>query len=160
MTSPLVSVVMSVHNGATDLAATLDSILSQTFTDFELIAIDDGSTDDTPAILAAAAQRDARIRIPTQPNAGLTRALMRGCAEARAPIVARHDAGDRSHPERFARQLACFDDANVVLRLMEAIDHKAPGVAAAWLPPEPAQQLQIDLAATGRRSRLGEADAR
>lgn len=106
------SVVMSVFNGATTLAATLDSILAQTERDFELIVVDDGSTDTTPSILAGYA--DSRIRVITQPNAGLTRALIRGCAEAQADVIARHDCGDRSHPERFARQLALLENAAVV----------------------------------------------
>ena len=100
------SVVMAVFNGAAALPATLDSILTQTERDFELIVVDDGSGDATPSILAGYAARDPRMRILTQANAGLTRALIRGCAEARSEIIARHDCGDRSHPERFARQLA------------------------------------------------------
>src|SRR5207244_4026561 len=99
---------MSVHNGATDLAATLDSILSQTFTDFELVAIDDGSTDATLPILDAYAQRDPRVRVITQQNSGLTRALIAGCATARGRYVARHDAGDLSHPRRLEVQQAMF----------------------------------------------------
>lgn len=106
------SVVMAVFNGAATLAATLDSILAQSERDFELIVVDDGSTDATPAILAS--HSDARMRVITQPNAGLTRALIRGCAEARAEAIARHDCGDRSHPERFARQLALLENATVV----------------------------------------------
>ena len=108
------SVVMAVYNGAPALAATLDSILAQTERDFELVAIDDGSTDATPSILADYASRDARVRVIAQANAGLTRALIRGCAEARAEVIARHDCGDRSHPERFARQLALLATATVV----------------------------------------------
>jgi glycosyltransferase involved in cell wall biosynthesis len=100
------SVVMAVFNGAHALAATLDSILDQTERDFELIAVDDGSTDATPSILADYVARDARIRVIAQTNTGLTRALIRGCTEAHADVIARHDCGDRSHPERFARQLA------------------------------------------------------
>ena len=69
------SVVMSVYNGAGALAATLDSILAQTERDFELIVVDDGSTDATPQILAACT--DARLRVITQSNLGLTRALIR-----------------------------------------------------------------------------------
>lgn len=108
------SVVMAVLNGAASLPATLDSILVQTERDFELVVVDDGSTDATPSILAEYAMRDARIRVIAQPNAGLTRALIRGCAEARAEAIARHDCGDRSHPERFARQLALLASATVV----------------------------------------------
>ena len=103
------SVVMSVFNGAAQLPATLEGIAGQTETDYELIVVDDGSTDDTPRILTQAAMRDTRIRVLTQSNAGLTRALIRGCDEARAEIIARHDCGDRSHPERFAKQLAALD---------------------------------------------------
>jgi glycosyltransferase involved in cell wall biosynthesis len=111
---PKISVVMSVFNGEADLAPTLESILAQTEGDFELIAIDDGSRDATPSILAEHARRDARMRVITQQNTGLTRALIRGCAEAKAPVIARHDCGDRSRPERFARQLQLFDDEDVV----------------------------------------------
>ena len=103
------SVVMSVFNGAAQLPATLESHAAQTDTDYELIVVDDGSTDDTPRILAEAAMRDPRIRVLTQTNAGLTRALIRGCDDARAEIIARHDCGDRSHPERFVRQLAVLN---------------------------------------------------
>jgi glycosyltransferase involved in cell wall biosynthesis len=108
------SVVMAVFNGASAIAATLDSILGQTERDFELIAVDDGSADATPAILADYAARDPRIRVITQTNAGLTRALIRGCAEARADVIARHDCGDRSHPERFARQLILLAEGAAV----------------------------------------------
>lgn len=112
------SVVMAVFNGAPALAATLDSILAesggQTERDFELIVVDDGSTDATASILADYAARDARTRVIPQANAGLTRALIRGCAEARADVIARHDCGDRSHPERFARQLASIAGFTVV----------------------------------------------
>lgn len=109
------SVVMSVFNGAGDLPRTLDSILAQTESDFELIVIDDGSTDGTAAILNDYAARDPRIRVITQSNEGLTRALIRGCDAARAPIIARHDCGDVSLPQRFEKQLAAMADDEVVL---------------------------------------------
>jgi glycosyltransferase involved in cell wall biosynthesis len=103
------SVVMAVHNGAAQLAETLDSILAQSFHEFELIVIDDGSTDATNRILGEYAVRDARIRALTQPNSGLTRALIRGCEWARGTYIARHDAGDLSPHDRFRKQLATLD---------------------------------------------------
>ncbi len=105
----MISVVMGVYNGADMLAVTLDSILAQTYSDFECIVVDDGSTDDTPRILTAYASRDPRFRAITQPNAGLTRALIAGCAAARGTYIARHDAGDLSHPHRFELQIRALD---------------------------------------------------
>jgi glycosyltransferase involved in cell wall biosynthesis len=100
-----ISVVMGVYNGAATLRPTLDSILAQTYGDFECIVVDDGSADDTQRVLADYAARDSRFRIIRQENAGLTRALIAGCGVARGEYIARHDAGDRSHPERFRIQV-------------------------------------------------------
>ena len=110
-----ISVVMSVYNGAASLRPTMDSILRQTERDFEVIAIDDGSRDATPSILAEYAASDPRVRVITQANQGLTNALIRGCDEARADCIARHDCGDRSHPERFAKQLALIAQGHVLV---------------------------------------------
>jgi glycosyltransferase involved in cell wall biosynthesis len=123
------SVVMSVYDGAATLDRTLDSIAAQTERDYELIVIDDGSRDDTPAILARRAAGDARIRVIGQQNTGLTRALIRGCAEARGEFIARHDCGDQSMPERFAKQLAAFEAQTVLVSC--AMDYRAPG--GEWL---------------------------
>ena len=83
MSTPAISVVMGVFNEAAVLAPTLDSILAQTERDFELIVVNDGSTDPRVGeILAEYARRDARLRVLTQANAGLTRALIAGCAAA------------------------------------------------------------------------------
>lgn len=112
--TPRVSVVMSVYNGAERLASTLDSVLTQTFDDFEFIVVDDGSTDDTPEILRR--YRDPRIRVITQENRGLTRALIRACDEAHGVVIARQDCGDRSRPERLAKQFAVLEsEPDVVL---------------------------------------------
>jgi glycosyltransferase involved in cell wall biosynthesis len=108
------SVVMAVYDGAATLARTLDSIAAQTERDYELIVVDDGSADATPQILAAYSARDPRLRVVRQAHVGLTRALMFGCSAARAPVIARHDCGDVSMPERFATQLAAIDAGAVL----------------------------------------------
>ncbi|MEM6472082.1 MAG: glycosyltransferase [Planctomycetota bacterium] len=102
---PLVSIVMGVHNGECDLAKTMDSILSQTFDNFEFIVVDDGSTDRSAELLTAFAQRDRRVVVVSQENQGLTRALITGSEHASGHILARQDVGDVSNPERLARQV-------------------------------------------------------
>ena len=104
-----ISVVMSVYNGATTLASTLDSILGQTLRDFECIVVDDGSTDDTPRILTAYSARDPRIRVIRQDNGGITRALIAGCEAAKSAVIARQDCGDLSRPERLERMLPLLE---------------------------------------------------
>ncbi|MCH8526401.1 MAG: glycosyltransferase [Kiritimatiellae bacterium] len=102
--SPAVTLLLPVYNSAATLQETLDSLWAQTFTDFELLAIDDGSTDATPDILAA--QNDPRLRVLRNPQRlKLAGALNRGIAEARAPLLARIDADDLARPERLAAQV-------------------------------------------------------
>jgi glycosyltransferase involved in cell wall biosynthesis len=105
--SPAVTVLLSVYNGAAVTGAAIDSILAQTFGDFELLAIDDGSTDATASVLAS--YRDARIRVlRNERNLGLTRSLNIGLRAARGELVARQDADDTSLPERLERQVAAM----------------------------------------------------
>ena len=106
MSPPTVSVVMGVYNGAAQLARTLDSVLTQQDVDLEFVVVDDGSTDETARILSQYAQADPRLRVITQSNQGLTRALIRGCQEACGEFIARQDAGDVSEPGRLQGQLA------------------------------------------------------
>ena len=103
---PDVSVVMPVFNGEDHVAEAIESILQQDLEDFEFIIVDDGSQDTTPQILADYARRDDRIRIVTQANGGVTRALLSGIAEARGRYVARMDADDLSMPDRLRKQVA------------------------------------------------------
>ena len=109
------SVVMAVFDGASWVGAAVESLLTQTLTDLEVIVIDDGSTDTTPEVLAAV--HDSRLRVQRQERAGLTRSLGRALAIARAPLVARLDADDLSLPERLARQRQ-FLDANPQVGLL------------------------------------------
>jgi glycosyltransferase involved in cell wall biosynthesis len=104
-----ISVVLPVYNGAVSIAATIESIQAQSVTDFELIVVDDGSTDATPEILRSYSVEDRRIRIIQQDNCGITRALIRGCEEALSPLIARHDCGDRSRRERFGEETQLFE---------------------------------------------------
>jgi glycosyltransferase involved in cell wall biosynthesis len=104
----MISVVLPIFNAAPWLSVALDSLTAQTFSNHEIIAVDDGSTDDTPRILRRHAASDSRIRIVTRPNTGIVGALNDGLAAARGWLIARMDADDEAAPDRFARQLARF----------------------------------------------------
>ncbi len=101
---PLVSVVMSVYNAGGRLAETLDSLLDQQGCSFEIVVINDGSTDHTLEILNDYVRRDCRVRVFSQTNSGLTRALILGCEKARGRYIARQDADDASLPGRLQVQ--------------------------------------------------------
>jgi glycosyltransferase involved in cell wall biosynthesis len=107
--TPRVSVVMSVYNDVRRLRASVESILGQSLTELEFIIVDDGATDGSGNLLDTFARQDERVRVIHQPNSGLTRALIRGCALAKAPYIARQDADDRSHPDRLAEQVELLD---------------------------------------------------
>ncbi len=107
---PLVSIIMAVYNGELFLNQAIDSILTQTFDDFEFIIINDGSTDASASILQNYAIRDARIQVYDQPhNMGLVAALNRGCNLATGRYIARMDADDISFPERLKKQVAYLE---------------------------------------------------
>lgn len=104
MATPEISVVMSVYNDAARVGVTLDSVLEQTGVDFELIVVDDGSSDGTATVLTAYQAQDARVRVIRQENQGITKALIMGCAAARGFYIARQDSGDLSLPGRLTAQ--------------------------------------------------------
>lgn len=106
--APLVSVVMPVYNGDKYLIEAIDSILNQTFIDFELLIINDGSSDNTENIIKS--YHDKRIvHIKNEQNLGLIKTLNKGLDFARGEFIARMDADDISLPERFAKQVALFE---------------------------------------------------
>src|ERR1700749_991871 len=104
---PRVTILVPVYNGASHLAETLNSLLAQTYKDFELLIIDDGSTDDSAAIIKSFS--DPRIRLIQQENKGLCSTLNRGIQEARGEYIARSDHDDISFPHRLDREMTVAD---------------------------------------------------
>lgn len=101
---PKVSVIMSVYNGERYLRESVDSILNQTFQDFEFIIVNDGSADNTMDILRGYRRRDPRVRIIDQQNLGLTKSLNKAIYFSRAEFIARQDVDDISLSERLAKE--------------------------------------------------------
>ncbi len=109
MPAPTVSVVMPVFNAAPTLDEAIASVVAQTLADFELLAVDDGSTDGSVERLRAVASTDARVRVLARPHQGIVGALNGGIAAATAPYVARMDADDVCLPRRLREQVAWLD---------------------------------------------------
>lgn len=110
MKFPMVSVVMSVFNGKAHMKEAVDSILNQTFSDFEFIIVDDDSTDGSSEILDKYSKKDERIKIIHQKNTGLTKALNIGISQAQGEFIARMDDDDVSLPDRFEKELEYLND--------------------------------------------------
>lgn len=107
--SPLVSVLMPAHNGERHLSEAIDSILVQTLPDFELIVVDDGSTDSTPEILDSYAQRDSRVRVYRQENQGIPAARNKCLDLAIGQYLAWMDSDDVALPSRLRKQIEFMD---------------------------------------------------
>ena len=107
---PAASVVMAVWNGETYLGEAIESILSQTFSDFEFIIVDDGSTDRTPELLAAYQSKDPRISFFSCDNQGQASALNFACRQARGKYLINLDADDVALPTRIEKQLAFLEN--------------------------------------------------
>lgn len=103
--SPLISVVMPVRNAALTVRSAVQSVIDQTWTHWELIAVDDGSVDGTRELLHEMAALEPRIRVLCQDWTGISGALRAGCEHARGPWIARMDGDDIMLPERLARQV-------------------------------------------------------
>jgi glycosyltransferase involved in cell wall biosynthesis len=128
--APMVSVVMAVKNGGQIMREAIDSILNQTFTDFEFIIINDGSTDETLEVISQ--YPDSRIQVFSQENQGLARSLNRGVCLATGKYIARQDHDDISLPTRLEKQVA-YLEANPKVGLL--------GTAAEiWIGQEPTRR--------------------
>lgn len=109
MPTPLVSIVLPFHDAAETLHDAAASMLAQILTEFELIAVDDGSRDESPEIARELAQGDGRVRLLRPGRVGIVEALRMGCAAARGRYIARMDADDVARPDRLARQWALME---------------------------------------------------
>ncbi|MFU6373810.1 glycosyltransferase family 2 protein [Metapseudomonas otitidis] len=103
--APLISVILPVYNAAKYLRTAIQSILDQTLSDFELIVINDGSTDSSGSIIKEFAELDPRVRVVERENRGLVYSLNQGLELSRGTWIARMDADDVSMPERFQLQV-------------------------------------------------------
>ena len=116
MNSPEITIIVPVYNGSIYLSETLNSLLSQTFANFELLVIDDGSTDASSEIVRSF--KDDRIRLIRKENSGLCHTLNRGIAEARTSYIARNDQDDISFPQRLECQLKVMNDHPEAIALL------------------------------------------
>lgn len=120
MKIPSVSVILPCYNAAQTLEETLESLAAQTHKDFEVLAVDDGSTDNTADILNRWAKRDSRFKCFSRPHEGVISASNAGMLASIAPYIARLDADDRAHPQRLEKQLA-FLNANPNIALVSCL---------------------------------------
>lgn len=126
--SNLVSVILPVYNAEQTIRRAVDSILSQTGCNFELLIIDNASTDGTPNIIHQLAQHDARIRLLYEPKQGIAFALNLGLKNANGIYIARMDADDISFPKRLEKQCEFLDrnaDIGLVSGLVEFVGDEA-----------------------------------
>ena len=139
MNSPRVTVLMAVYNGERFLRPAIESILNQTFTDFELLIVDDASTDSTPAIIRS--YQDPRIRvIRNERNSGAGYSRNVGLRNARGEYIAVLDADDVAYPQRLAEQVAFLDaHADIVLLggAQDLIDERGVRLKTMYFPTDP-----------------------
>jgi glycosyltransferase involved in cell wall biosynthesis len=139
VTEPLVSVLLPVHDGERFLREAVESVLAQTLRSLQVIAVDDGSTDGTRAILDSF--RDERLWIVSQPHLGLVAALNRAAREAGGSHLTRMDADDVSLPDRVERQAAFLDAhprVGLVVCGVTVIDEGGRSLWTHVLPPDDA----------------------
>jgi glycosyltransferase involved in cell wall biosynthesis len=108
--TPSASVVIVAYNAGKYLQQAIESVLQQTFSDFELLLLDDGSSDNSLQIMESFAARDDRCRVFSGPNRGIVEARNAGLASARAEFIVTMDADDVCHPQRIEKQLTFLKD--------------------------------------------------
>lgn len=144
--NPRISTILSVYNGEKYLKEALKSILDQTFKDFELIVINDGSTDQTGAVIDSFT--DSRIiKIKNDRNLGLVASLNKGLEVARGEFIARMDADDISMPERFTKQVEFLEknrEVGVLGTFMRQVDVKG-GFISLFQPPVAHREILIKM---------------
>ncbi|MHB8285641.1 MAG: glycosyltransferase family 2 protein, partial [Caulobacteraceae bacterium] len=123
MSDAAVDVLMTVYNGADYVGQAVASLQAQTFADFRLQVVDDGSTDSTAAILACLASEDPRIHIHHKPNGGVVEASNYGLLFCTAEFVARFDADDLAYPDRLAHQVRYLREHPEVLAIAGTARH-------------------------------------
>jgi glycosyltransferase involved in cell wall biosynthesis len=142
MSMPAVSVILPVYNGGEFLGKAIESILGQSFRDFEFIIINDGSKDNSQNVIDGYAAKDDRIIAVHQENAGVVATLNRGLSMAKAPLIARMDADDIALPERFAIQaayMASHSDIAVLGSFIRLIDESDRPIRDILYPVTPAE---------------------
>lgn len=135
--SPRVSVLLSSRNGGRFLTEALDSLAAQTYSDLEIVAVDDGSTDGTGEILSDFAQSRPSVRLLRSNGIGLAGALALAAGEARGTYLARQDDDDRSLPDRIGRQVAYLEnhhDVAIVGTGATVIDEEGKAVGPYPIP--------------------------
>lgn len=142
----LISILMPVHNEEQFLVESIESMLAQTYSNFEFIIVDDGSTDKTPAILKSYARKDARIKVITIKKSGLAHALNLALAQAKGHYIARMDADDISLPQRFQKQIAYLRKHTNVIAVgaqAELMDEYGQSLGLKSFPSQPKELYRL-----------------
>ena len=140
--SPTITVILPVYNGEQFLSAAISGLQKQTFTDFELIVIDDGSIDNTAEIITSFSTFDPRIKLVSEPHLGITKSLNTGLKLAQGRFIARQDADDISHPDRLSIQLSWLQNYQYDLCCSRAFSiRKNRAIPRRWLIALPRKVL-------------------
>lgn len=139
-----VDVLIPAFNVARTVREAVDSIRGQTLRDIRIVIVDDGSTDETPGILAQLAREDERIHLVTRPNGGIVEALNEGLQHCTADYIARFDADDLSFPDRLQRQADFLDAHPECVGVGGAVEHMDEAGAPLSGLPQPGDPMSAD----------------